>query len=75
MLYKTVLITGATRGIGRALVIELCNKGYRVFATGRDEKLLQQLIKETGCLGQSCDLSDPSLLSSFFIMQKKLLDR
>ncbi len=32
---KTVLITGASRGIGRALAVELLNRGYQVIGTSR----------------------------------------
>ncbi|WP_428774372.1 SDR family oxidoreductase [Vibrio sp.] len=59
MTYQTVLVTGATKGIGRALVIHLCQRGYRVFASGRDSEALEQLKMETGCAGQSFDLSRP----------------
>lgn len=73
MIKKTVFITGATRGIGRALVIDLCNKGYSVFATGRDEVLLQQLIEQTGCAGKSCDLSQTETVVDLFQKAKKTL--
>jgi NAD(P)-dependent dehydrogenase (short-subunit alcohol dehydrogenase family) len=32
---KTVLVTGATSGLGRAAAIHLAERGYRVFAAGR----------------------------------------
>ena len=54
-----VLITGATRGIGRELARQLTEIGYSVFATGRDEALLEALKTETGCLGTVADLTDP----------------
>lgn len=66
MNYQTVFITGATKGLGRALVIDLCSKGYRVFASGRDEAQLQQLIQQTGCLGVSCDLSQAEAAVELF---------
>jgi NAD(P)-dependent dehydrogenase (short-subunit alcohol dehydrogenase family) len=56
---KTVLVTGATRGIGRALVVLLSTRGYRVFASGRDAVLLASLQKETGCDGALFDLAAP----------------
>jgi len=31
---------------------------FEVFATGRDEALLESLKAETGCLGATCDLAD-----------------
>ena len=73
MMYKTVLVTGATRGIGHALVVDLCNKGYRVFATGRDEELLEALKQQTGCVGQSCDLSQAEAVVDLFHRAKQQL--
>ena len=54
-----VLTTGATRGIGRELARQLTVLGYPVFATGRDEDLLEALKTETGCRGTVADLTDP----------------
>ncbi len=73
MNYQTVFITGATKGLGRALVIDLCSKGYRVFASGRDETQLQQLMQQTGCLGQSCDLSQADAVVELFHKAKQAL--
>jgi len=56
---KTVFITGATRGIGRELVKQLTALGYVVFGTGRDERRLDALKRETGCMGSVADLSNP----------------
>jgi len=42
-----VLVTGASRGIGRAVAVALARAGARVFATGRDARALGELRKES----------------------------
>jgi NADP-dependent 3-hydroxy acid dehydrogenase YdfG len=39
----SVLITGASRGIGRAIAVELTNRGHRVIATARRPEMLDDL--------------------------------
>ena len=46
---KNVIITGGTKGIGKATAIEFANKGYRVIATTRNIKNkaeLEEMFKE-----------------------------
>jgi 3-oxoacyl-[acyl-carrier protein] reductase len=43
---RTAVVTGASQGIGAAIVKELALEGVRVFATARDEQLLSTLSKE-----------------------------
>lgn len=63
---NTALVTGATRGIGRALVCELAARGVRVFATGRAADLLTTLKAETGCAGQPADLAQPEQVLALY---------
>jgi NAD(P)-dependent dehydrogenase (short-subunit alcohol dehydrogenase family) len=43
---QVIIVTGATRGIGRATALLLANKGHAVVATGRNEGLLASLQAE-----------------------------
>lgn len=48
------LVTGASRGIGRAIAIGLARAGADVVAVARSERDLVDLSKEIGQLGSSC---------------------
>jgi NAD(P)-dependent dehydrogenase (short-subunit alcohol dehydrogenase family) len=49
----TVLVTGATDGLGRALALELASKGARVLVHGRDDARLEQMLEELRARGGS----------------------
>ena len=43
---KVCLVTGATKGIGRGIALQLGSSGAKVYLTGRTEELLQSCAKE-----------------------------
>jgi 3-hydroxy acid dehydrogenase / malonic semialdehyde reductase len=43
---KTILITGATSGFGKAIALRFAGKGYNIIITGRRRELLKQLTAE-----------------------------
>ncbi|CAL9663625.1 3-oxoacyl-[acyl-carrier-protein] reductase FabG [Streptomyces sp. enrichment culture] len=59
---RTVLITGATSGIGAHTARLLLDRGHRVAVTGRDESRLKTFLDETGhpdrLLGLVADAAD-----------------
>lgn len=57
-----VVVTGATSGIGDALVRALSEKGRPVLAVGRREDRLEQLAAETGCDSVAADVRDLGVL-------------
>src|SRR5215831_11991436 len=48
MARKVVLITGATRGLGRAMVDEFTRLGHTVLGCGRSKKVIDQLRRQMG---------------------------
>lgn len=58
---RHVLVTGASRGIGRALCVQLAASGAQVLAAARDAEALSELAEELGPAVQTlcCDLTDP----------------
>jgi NAD(P)-dependent dehydrogenase (short-subunit alcohol dehydrogenase family) len=70
---STALVTGATRGIGRALVAELAGRGMKVYATGRDTALLESLSRETGCAHSAHDLARPEAVQELYALARVAL--
>jgi NADP-dependent 3-hydroxy acid dehydrogenase YdfG len=56
--YKTALVTGASSGIGAAVVQRLREEGLQVHALARSEANLRALAERTGCIAHALDVTD-----------------
>jgi NAD(P)-dependent dehydrogenase (short-subunit alcohol dehydrogenase family) len=58
-LHPTALVTGANRGIGRAIAAGLAARGCRVTVSARNEEAGRKTAAELGCAFARLDLTDP----------------
>lgn len=49
---KTIMITGATTGFGKATAVKFAKNGYNIIITGRRKELLDKLEKELHSVGK-----------------------
>jgi short-subunit dehydrogenase len=76
---KTILITGATAGIGRHTALHLARSGHRVIATGRRTEALDALREQARKEGTEVetlllDVSDPGSIKASALAVGKLTD-
>lgn len=78
---KTVLVTGASRGIGKAVAVKFAKKGYNVVINCvRNEERLLQTKKEieayqVSCLAYMGDMGDMGQCEELFRLIKKQFDK
>ena len=54
---KTIMITGATSGFGKAIAVRFAENGFNIIITGRRKELLDELEKELQTVGNIKTLS------------------
>ncbi len=66
---RTAWVTGASRGIGRAVARPLDGAGFRVFATARDAQALSDLAADLGegTWAEPSDLTDELAVRRSFV--------
>ena len=76
---RWALITGAARGIGRAVARRLLVEGYGVFAVDRDREMLARTLAELatdGTIeGEIADLADPAAIDALADRLRRRTDR
>ena len=60
--YRTALVTGASSGIGAAVVERFCREGLEVHAIARSAGPLAELAGRTGCMAHTIDVTDTGAL-------------
>ncbi len=65
---KTIVVTGASRGLGRAVAIEFAARGANVLGVGRDESALQETahLAGAGFSAAIFDVRDEAAVKEYF---------
>ncbi len=61
---QIVLVSGGSRGIGKAMAAAFAQRGAKVTITGRDETTLTQAAEEIGATAMVCDVADDEDIDS-----------
>lgn len=61
--YRTALVTGASSGIGAAVVRRFRQEGLEVHALARNAAALAALAAETGCIAHAIDVCDREVIA------------
>ncbi|SBW22374.1 SDR family NAD(P)-dependent oxidoreductase [Protofrankia symbiont of Coriaria ruscifolia] len=71
---RTVLVTGSTSGIGRAIAARFAADEAEVFVTGRHADTVERTAKELGVHGVVCDATDPGQVAALGTRLGEALD-
>ena len=63
---RSVVVTGGSSGIGRAIVRRFADAGDKVIAVGRDVTRLRESVAGTDALFRVCDVTDESAVRALF---------
>ena len=75
---KTVLVTGASSGIGRNCAVSLAKAGYTVIATARRKEALTETASMASAgkiIPIACDISDEASVDGLFVAIREQFDR
>ncbi len=64
--YQSALVTGASSGIGEAVVEDLSQRGLTVHAVARRAERLEELEEKTGCVTHVLDVRDTEEMNELF---------
>ena len=64
--YQSALVTGASSGIGEAVVEDLSQRGLTVHAVARRAERLEELKEKTGCVTHVLDVRDTEEMNELF---------
>ncbi len=62
---KVIVITGGTKGLGKALAIAFKNEGARVAICARDSGEIKKITEELGVFGMVADITNEEAVNTF----------
>ena len=67
MIKKTIWITGASSGIGKATAIKFADEGWKVLISARRAELLNELSKNENIFSYPLDVTDVAQTKKYLV--------